>query len=159
MGRLYTVRPTATITLAEARDLYEVLAATGKPVLIHGFCVFQTSDVKDAEEEILQVETVRGVGSVTSGSGGSTPTPAPIDDNDAAVAATVEANNTTRMATGTGSLETLEWFGWNVRIPWTHFYTPELRPRVNPGDRWTLAIPVASADGLTFGSMLWLEEL
>lgn len=158
MGVLYSTQ-TSAVTLAEARDFYEVLAATAKPVLIHGWFLYQISDVGDAAEEIVRLDVVRGVGTVTSGSGGTSPSVHPINDNHAAVAATIEANNTTRMVVGTGTLETLESYGWNVRIPWFHLFTPELRPRVNPGDRWTLALPTAPTDALTFGSTLWLEEI
>lgn len=159
MGRMYTVE-TDSITLDEDRDLWEVLAGTGVPVRIHGFHLFQTSDVADAAEEIVRLEEVRGVGSVTSGSGGASGTIVPIDDQDPAADATVETNNTTRMAAGTGSLENGASMGWNIRIPLMHWYTPETRPRVNPGDRWTMGILAAAlADAVTFGSTLWLEEI
>lgn len=159
MGRIYSTQ-TSGVTLDEDRDLFEVLAATGKPVKIHGWALHQISDVGDAAEEVVRIEVVRGVGAVTSGSGGSSPSVHPLDDADTAVGATVEANNTARMAAGSGTLETLEQFGWNIRIPWVHFYTPELRPRVNPGDRWTLAaLAAALADAVTFGSTIWFEEI
>lgn len=158
MGRIYSVE-TSGITLAELRDLVEIQAGTDNPIHVHGWFLFQTSDVGDAAEEILRLETVRGIGTVTSGSGGTVATPQPRDDGDAATTATVEVNNTTRLAVGTGSLETLEQYGWNVRIPWLHLYTPELRPRINPEDFWTLGLPAAPADALTFGATYWFEEL
>lgn len=146
------------VTVSALQDLFEILAATGKPLTILGWSLLQTSDLGDAAEEILRVEVVRGVGSVTSGSGGSTPSMHPVDDLDAAASATVEANNTTRMVVGSGTLETLEQYGWNVRIPWVHYYIPELRPRVRSGDRWTLALPAAPSDALTFSATLYWEE-
>lgn len=161
MGRLYVVQ-TNGVNLAEVRDLYEVLAATDKPLRVCGWFLSQTSDVGDAAEQVLRVETVRGVGTVTSGSGGTSPTIHPVDDRDAAAAATVEANNTTRMAVGTGTLETLEQYGWNVRIPWLHVFPThpiDWRPFVKPGDRWTLAVPAISNALNPFASTLWVEEL
>ena len=158
MGRIYSAQVSG-VSVTALQDFFEVLAATGKPVLIHGWSLFQTSDVGDAAEEVLRVETVRGAGAVTSGSGGTSPTIVQRDDADTAAGATVEANNTTRMATGSGSLEVLEQYGWNVRIPWVHYYTPEMRPRVVPGDRWTLALPAAPLDGLTVGATIWFEEV
>lgn len=157
MGRMYTTQ-TNGVTYNEARDFWEILAATAKPVYIHEWEIFQTSDVGDTQEEIIRIEEIRGVGSVTSGSGGSSPTVHPIDDNSAPVGATVEANNTTRMAVGTGTLETLGQYGWNVRIPLTKTYTPETRPRVNPGDRWTLGSG-APADALTLSTRIVFEEV
>lgn len=158
MGRMYTVEK-ADVAVSALQDLIEILAPTDAVVVIHEWEVFQTSDVGDAAEEILRLETVRGVGSVTSGSGGTTPTAQPVQDGDTAFGGTVEANNTTRMAAGTGTLETLEQRGWNVRIPFPKVYTPETRPVISPGNRWTLALPVAPADALTVSVMVLLEEI
>lgn len=157
-GRMYTVQFN-NLAISALQDLFEVLSATDSVTIVHGFSLFQTSDVGDAAEEILRLETVRGIGTVTSGLGGTTPTAQPIDDGDTAFGGTVEANNTTRMAAGTGSLETLEMFGWNVRIPLTHFWTPETRPVITPGNRWTLSLPAAPTDAITTSGMLWLEEI
>ncbi len=159
MGRMFTVAATET-AVTTAIDIFEVLADTDAPVLIHGFHLYQTTELGDAAEEVLEIETVRGVGTVTSGSGGNASTEQPIDDNVGTTAnAVVEDMNTTRMAVGTGTLEELEKFGWNVRIPWTHYYTPETRPRINPEDRWTLSIDTAPADSVTIGATLWYEVL
>lgn len=158
MGRMYQTM-TAAVGVTTAIDLWEILAATAKPVRIHSWSLSQTTDVGDAQEEVLRINEVRGVGTVTSGSGGSSPTVHPLDDNDAAVGATVEANNTTRMAAGTGTLETLSERGWNIRIPMEVIYTPETRPRVNPGDRWTLGIVSAPNDSVTISTSITFEEI
>lgn len=157
MPRVFSA-PIVAASQTLAQDIYEVLASTAKPVYILGWHLYQISDVGDAAEEIVQIDSVRGVGTVTSGSGGGTVTVQPVDDNDTPTAPTVERNNTTRMAAGTGSLETLESYGWNVRAPWTHWFPPEARPRLTPGDRWTLSLPTAPADALSIGATLWLME-
>lgn len=158
MGRMYETGTTG-VAVTTAIDVWEILAATGKPIRIHEWAIFQTTDLGDAQEEVLILQEVRGVGTVTSGSGGTSPTVHPTDDNDAATGATVEANNTTRMAAGTGTLESLSPRGWNIRIPYEKIYTPETRPRVNPGDRWTLAITAAPADSITIGTSIKYEEI
>lgn len=158
MGRMYQTM-TAAVAVTTAIDIWEILAATAKPVRIHGWTLSQTTDLGDAAEEVLRINEVRGVGTVTSGSGGSSPTVHPLDDNDAANGSTVEANNTTRMAAGTGTLETLSERGWNIRIPLEVIYTPEMRPRVNPGDRWTLGIVAAPADSVTISASITFEEI
>jgi len=157
MGRMYSTQVNA-VTVTAAQDFFEVLAATGKPIKIHGWHVGQYSDAGDAAAELISVGTVRGAGSVTSGSGGSSPSVHPIDDDDAAFGGTIEANNTTRMVVGSGTLESLESYGINVQGPYTHWYTPETRPKIKPGDRWTLALLAAPADSLTMNLALWLEE-
>jgi hypothetical protein len=63
------------------------------------------------------------------------------------------------MAVGTGTLETLEQRGWNVRIPFVRIYTPETRPIITPGNRWTLAIAGAPTDSITLSAMVTFEEI
>jgi len=156
--RLYTAQFNAVAATA-AQDLFEIAAPADAALKIHDWTVFQTSDVGDTAEEILRLETVRGIGSVTSGSGGSTATAQPIEDGDSAFGGTVEANNTTRMAAGSGTLETLEQYGWNVRLPMEKIYTPETRPVVSPSNRWTLSLPAAPADSLTMSGLVTFEEI
>lgn len=158
MGRMYTGQFSA-VAVSALQDLFEILAPSTGPVCVHSWEIFQTSDVGDAAEEILRIETVRGVGSVTSGSGGSSVTCQPLCDGDAATGATVEANNTTRMAAGSGSLETLSQHGWNVRMPYEKVYTPEERPIISPGNRWTLALPAAPADALTVSGTVTFQQI
>lgn len=158
MGRIYSVPfgPTAVTT---AVDIAEVLAQTDVPVRIHGWHLGQNTELGDAAEEILNIKTIRGVGTVTSGSGGAAGVETPVDDLDAAAVTIVEVLNTTQMLVGTGTLEPLEDFYWNVRVPWDFYYTPETRPRVNPDDRWVLELSDVPADSITLGGVLWFEEL
>lgn len=158
MGRMYVAQVSA-VAVTAAQDLFEIAAPSDAVVVVHGWEVFQTSDVGDAAEELLRLETTRGVGAVTSGSGGTTPTAQPVQDGDTAYGGTVEANNTTRMAAGSGSLETLAQHGWNVRAPLERIYTPETRPVISPGGRWTLALPAAPADSLTLSASVVFEEI
>lgn len=158
MGRMYVANFTGTAFTA-AFDAFEILAPSAKVVKIHGWELFQTTELGDAAEEILRIETTRGVGSVTSGSGGATPTAQPIDNGDGAFGGTVESNNTTRMAAGTGSLEVLTQHGWNVRVPLMRIYTPEERPVITPGERWTLGCASTPADSITVGGTVTFEEI
>ena len=69
MGRLYCVNLTAT-AFTVAADLVELTIADDKPVIVHGFRVWQTTELGDAAEEIIPIGIVRG--NTTSGSGGNT---------------------------------------------------------------------------------------
>lgn len=158
MPRMYHGQVSA-VAVTAAQDIFELLAPSDAVLVVHSWTVFQTSDVGDAQEELLRLETVRGVGAVTSGSGGSTVTTQPLEDGDVATGATLEANNTTRMVAGSGSLDTLEQYGWNVRIPQQQIYTPETRPVISPGNRWTLALPAGPADSLTVTAMVTFAEI
>ena len=156
-GRIYTASFKA-IAVTAAQDLFEITAGSAVPVVIHGFVLSQSTEVGDAQEESLQLTTNRGVGSTTSGSGGASVTPQPIDDADAAAAATVERNNTTIMVAGSGSLEELEVHSWNVRVPYVFWYTPETRPKIRGGARWTLELESTPADSITMNGTVWFEE-
>jgi len=158
MGILYTAQFNA-VAVSAAQDLFEVAAPTNAIVIIHEWNIFQTSDVGDAAEEIMRLECVRGVGTVTSGTGGTAVTAQPVMDGGPAFGGTVEANNTTRMVVGTGTLETLPQHGWNVRSEYPKIYTPETRPIISPGNRWTLSLPTAPVDALTTGGSVTFEVI
>lgn len=157
MGRLFTAEVNA-VSVSAIQDLWEILAPSDAVLVIHSFSVNQTSDVADAAEEILRLIGTRGVGSVTSGSGGTTPTAHPIQDGQAATGATVEANNTTQMVVGSGTLENLFSLGWNIRVPFEKIWTPEERPIISPGNRIAIELQ-APADAITLDSTITFEEI
>lgn len=158
MGRFYTAS-FKSIAVTAAQDLFEIAAPADAVVVIHEWGLFQTTELGDAQEEQLLLTTNRGIGTVTSGSGGGTITPQPIADGDAAFGGTVERNNTTIMAAGTGSLEELEVMAWNIRIPWQKIYTPETRPVVSPSNRWTVELESTPADSITMHGYVIFEEV
>lgn len=158
MSRMYKVS-VAPVAFTAAADLLEILAPADAVVIIHSWEVWQTTELGDAAEEQLTLEEVRGIGSVTSGSGGSTPTAQPVEDGEAAFGGTIEASNTTRMAAGSGSLETVDRHGWQVRAPKEKIYLPEARPVISPSNRWTLSIAAAPADSISVGVNAVIQEL
>lgn len=157
MGRLYTAEVNG-VSVSAIQDLWEILAPADACLIIHSFTVGQNSDTGDAAEEILNLIGTRGVGSVTSGSGGSTPTAHPVQDGAAASGATVEANNTTQMVVGSGTLENLFSANWNVRVPYEKIWTPEERPIVSPSNRFVIELS-GPADAITVQSTITFEEL
>jgi hypothetical protein len=157
MGRMYSV-VVAGSAQTLAVDLFEVLAATGVPVVLHNFNLTQSTEVGDAQEEMLQVLLKRGVGA-TSGSGGATPTPAPRDKGDAAAVTVVETMNTTKAVAGGGSLVNLEKISFNVRAGLDRWWTPETRPIVRPGDRLIAELVNAPGDSVTFDMTIIFEEI
>lgn len=150
------LEPTAVTT---AVDFFEILAPASSGIMILGFDLYQTSDLGDAAEEILDMEWVRGDGTVTSGTGGSAVTPQPLDNGDGAAGATVEALNTTRMAVGTGTLDILKKFGWNIRAPMEKIFIPEQRLLISPNDRLTLSLNTLPTDSLTIGGSISFVEI
>src|SRR6267378_7560015 len=125
MGIMYTAAFKGVAVTAQ-QDFFEIKASAAGSVLIHGFLLSQETEFGDAQEEQLRLTTNRGSGTVTSGSGGSTPTATPIVRGAPAYGGTVEVNNTTKIAVGTGTLTTdLEVHNWNERVPYQFWYPPE----------------------------------
>lgn len=157
MGRVYTAPISVSAHTAQI-DFFELLAASGKPLLVHGFELGQSTEVGDAQEEMLNLALKRVTGSPTSGSGGGTPTFQPLTPNDAAAGATLETGNTTKLTGGT-SVELMR-IVWNVRSTYLYLPTPEMRITLDAGTRLVLEETTTPADSIT-GPIGWItiEEL
>ena len=153
MGRLYTAQFSA-VAVSAAQDLFEIVAPSDAIVKIHNIRLGQTSDVGDTAEEILLIKL--NSGATTSGSGGGSYTPVPIELGDAAFGGTCEINNTTQAADGT--IVTHHAWPWNVRGPFEIIFEPETRPVLSPSRRCVLTIP-APADALTMMGTITFEEI
>jgi hypothetical protein len=152
MGRPYTGQVSAvTLPATNAFDVFELTAPSDACLVIHSIFVGQagTADYGDAEAEGLTVQLKRASGSFTSGSGGTTPTPAPHSFGDAATGATLEASNTTIAAVGTGALTVLRSETFNVQAGWYYTPTPEERIVLSPGQALVVSIPVGPADAFS----------
>ena len=153
MSRIYTAQFSA-VAVSAAQDLFEIVAPSDAIVKIHNIRLGQTSDVGDAAEEILLIKL--NSGATTSGSGGGSYTPVPIELGDAAFGGTCEINNTTQAADGT--IVTHHAWPWNVRGPFEIIFEPETRPVLSPSRRCVLTIP-APADALTMMGTITFEEI
>lgn len=154
MGRMYAVT-FESVNVSVAVDLFELIPADDKPLTVHALIIGQSSDAGDAQDEMLPIAIKRG--HVTSGSGGASPTPAPLNPGDAAAGFTAETNNTTQASSGTAV--TLYADTFNVRSGFVWIPTPESRPVANQGNS-TLVVRLgaAPADQLTISGTLIVEE-
>lgn len=157
MGKMYTVSFTGTAVTAQ-QDFFEITAASSRVLAIHAVELSQSTEVGDAAEEGLSILFRRGTSGTTSGSGGSSATPAPLEANAGAAGSTAEVNNTTRMSGGT--ITTLVATNWNIRqSPMQWIFTPEMRPIVSPSERFTVELATTPADSVTVSGTLWFEEI
>jgi len=147
------------IAVSAAQDLFEILAPADAVVKVHEVYVGQSSDYGDASAEGLAISIVRGEGSVTSGSGGGSVTPAPQEKGFAAAGSVVERNNTTKMVVGTGTLVVVHNDAFNIQSGWQYIPTPEGRPVISPGDRLTVELVGAPADAITMSATVVFEEI
>lgn len=155
MSAIYYVAVSG-VAVSAAQDIFEIVAPTRAPVALREIIIGQYSDFADAQAELLSVLVMRGHS--TTGSGGTSPTPATRTGNStaSASAATVKANNTT-VATS-GSPETLIADSFNVAAGWTHRPLAEERIIIQPGVRLVCRI-TAPADAITLNATLVFEEI
>lgn len=152
--REYTVKIPPT-SVSVAQDLAELVPGANKPIEIFGLELYQTSDVGDAAEKILGVEVI--VGNTTSGSGGTAPTPQPINPNDAAAAFTAKVNNTTQASAGSPS--TVHSGGWNTRAGLALWWPTGSGPKASAAHSRIRIAQTAPGDAITMGGTVYVREL
>lgn len=157
MGRFYSV-PFSATSVSAAVDVFEVLASTSKPFVLHEVVIAQASDYGDAQAEGLSILIKRATGSYTSGSSGSTVTPAKHNTNDAAAGPTAEVNNTTQASAGSGALTTIRADAFNVQAGYQYLPTPEQRLFFLAAEAVVVSI-TAPADAVTLSGTLVFEEM
>lgn len=161
MGRMYTVVYSGTFTNAGGNvDWLALKPASGKPCLLRGIVISQISEVGDTQEEGLQFSIMRLPATVSDGSGGSSVTPNPVDENDSAAGATARCNDTT-VTTTSGTAVTVDQFGWNVRnTPFERWWPdPDSAPRVQNAAALVVRQDTTLADDMTGVATFYFEEL
>lgn len=148
MGRMYSA-VFEEVAVSAVQDLFEIVAPADCAVVIHGFEISQSSDT---DSEMLNLLVHRGS---TSGSGGSTPTPAPMMVGDAAFGGTCEANNTSQSTEGTH----LHAACFNVLTGYIWMPTPETRPVLSPSGRLIIELQTTPGDALTMSGVAYFEEI
>lgn len=154
VGRVYSVIFSA-VSVSAAQDLFEITPADDKPIEIIGIELGQSSDAGDAQDEVLQISIIRGY--TTSGTGGTAPTPAPLQPNSGASGFTAEVNNTTLANTGTTN--TLHTGCWNVRAGYINWFPEGCRPSATQANTTIVVRQTAPADAITMSGVLYVREL
>ena len=111
MPRTYSIS-FEQVSVSAAQDLVQVKGAAGKTARILRAWVGAT-DTTIPTGQMLSVRCRFLPATVSDGSGGSTPTPRPLDPGDAAASITALANNTSK-ATTSGTALTLEENGFHI---------------------------------------------
>lgn len=154
MGRMYSA-VFEGVTVSAAQDFFEITAPSTGVVAIHEIHI--TQDTVEVSEQ-LPVRILRVPATITSGSGGSTPTPRKFASGDPAAASTVEVNNTT-VATTSGTLEVLRRQGDNVLNGWHWVFLPESRIYIAPSGCVVVRLVTAPASGMAMSGELIFEEI
>lgn len=158
MGRLYSI-PLAFTAHTAAGDIVEIIAPAGALLDIHEIKLTQSTEAGDAESEQLAFTLTRATGSYTSGSGGTSVTPVPLDGSDVAASFTAEMANTTDASAGSGALTNMWHDAVNVHVGLHYLPTPESRPRCGVSQAFILTLDGAPADSVSIGGYIIVEEI
>jgi hypothetical protein len=157
VGRRYYI-PLPATAVSAAIDLLEILAAAGKPFRLVSVKVSQSSDYGDAQAEGLSISIKRATGSYTSGSGGSTVTPAKQSTNDPAAGPTAETFNASQAAAGSGALTTIDSDAFNVQAGYLYLPPENDQPLFLPTEACVISMTVPN-DSITVSGTAVIEEL
>ncbi len=145
------------IAVTAVQDFFEVLSPSDAVLVFLGLFLSQHSDAGDAQSEQLRCLVQRVTGAPTSGSGGSTATPRPVNSGEVASGATVEINNTTQISGGTSV--NLHPFAFNVMAGYD-LWIPEMAQWIiAPSTRLVIALEAAPADSLSMNGAIYWNEL
>lgn len=156
MGRIYTI-VFNRVAITAVQDLFEILCPADAVMILHRLTLSQETEEGDAQAEMLYVSIRRVTGSPTSGSGGSSATPAPTQQGDSAAGITAEVNNTTQLSGGTNTVLHSEAF--NVMSGLDYFPAPEQRFVFSPSTYCLVELEEAPADSVTVSGTIVVEEL
>lgn len=158
MPRKYTVEFEAQswLTTDGDIDIWELDAASDKPIAVTGLVIKTTSEVQEAQEEWLRIRVIRG--HTTSGSGApTTATARPLSPNDAAAGFANELLNDTIASAGTGV--NLHSDAFQVRAGYEIWLPPEDWWWTSGADLLVVRGMAAPADDVTISSTIYVLEV
>lgn len=143
------------VTAANADyDLFELAAASDKPIEIVALRIDNKSEIGDAQEEMVAYSIVRG--NTSSGNGTAT-TPRPLDPSDGAAAFTAESVGSTPASAGTAV--NLVVGAFNLRAGLYDVYPEAMRPKTSGTALLCVRLLTALADDATLSGTVWVREL
>lgn len=155
--RIYTAG-IDTITVGTAvQDLWMLLAGASNGNQLRWIHA-EASGVSSAAE--LRMRLKRGTATVTPGSGGTTPAKNLVNDGDTkASGSTLHANDTAQATTSGNFTGFLEYFNWNVLLPFDYMPGPEDadRPFCQVSEAWILDFPTTIVSTVLSSFIRWKE--
>lgn len=154
-SRVY-ITPIDNVTIGTAvQDIFALKAGTGNGIRIH-WIHLECSNTSSAP---IRMRLKRGTATITLGSGGTNPTPAPVDIQDTLAAGTISHINDTTQATTSGAFTNLAGFQWDTVLPWDFLPAPEDRPACAVSQGFILDLPaVIGATAVISGFIMWDES-
>ena len=148
------------VAIAATQDAFEFAPADDKPIFLAGLDISNASgaaDMGDAQEESLRWRIIRG--HATTGTGGSTATPRPLDPSGPAAGFVCEINNTTIASAGTAV--NMGSFGRNNRINSGDLWPEELWVGCSQSVGALLVVRLMAnpADSIAMSGTAWVYEV
>jgi len=154
MSRIYAVT-FEKVSVSAVQDLVQIVGTTGVMCKIKEVTVADVDATAPATNMQLALRCRLLPATVTNGSGGSTPTPQPLDQGDAAATFTALANNTTK-ATTSGTASIIREDGANIYTGYSYqFPNP---PTVKPGTSFVFELITTPAATVTLSGSVIVEE-
>jgi len=160
-GRVYTVTFTTTATTTTT-DLFNFDPAADKPIRLLALDVGQLNRTGDANEDMIGWTIRRFTGAtITNGSGGTAPTPAPVNVGDPAASFTTRVMDTT-IATTSGTNTLIHSSALNTRVGLLWVPPPEclvLAADTSGNCKLLVRLEEAPSASTNFAGTAYVEEL
>jgi hypothetical protein len=158
MGRRIYKSAVDTVAIGTAvQDIWMIHSAASNGVQLH-WAQCTAASVTTAAQ--LRLRLKRGTATVTNGSGGTAPAMNLVDDGDSkAAGSTVRANDTTQATTSGNFTGFVEYFQWNVLLPFDYMPGPEDedRPTCSVSEALILDLPAVIVATTISENVSWRE--
>jgi len=156
-GMVIYSAPIDALAFTAATDIAEITPAADRACVIYGLTLCQTTDLGDAQEEVLRIGIYTDV---TAGSTGTSLTEGPYTNE--SLAGTVQTAIVSNRGTPSTGGTLIGIIGWNIRIPLEWWPIPEMRPKFSniaaEGPVSSFRLLTAPTDSITIsGTVYWTE--
>jgi hypothetical protein len=139
------------------QDIWSLLAGASNGIQLHWLNATAAGVTTAAQ---IRTRLKRGTATVTIGTGGSTPAKNFVDDGDTkASGSTLHANDTTQATTTGNFTGYVEYFQWNVLLPFDAMPGPEDedRPASSVSEAWIWDLPAVITATTISSNLAWRE--
>lgn len=148
MGRMYTITDTAVLFGTAVGDIMQIVAGSGKPIVIYSMAITCQTLVDD--ETVITLSRF-----ATIGSGGASINAEPSVEGEQADAATILARNT---VDATSTENRIFARGMSILAGIEKVWVPEMRPKIAAGGNLVLKSTVELQNSVIFTVDIEFEE-
>lgn len=154
MGRMYTIQ-TNNVSVSAVQDILAAYSSASRVIKVHGVQMGANGQTTVGN---YRIRLLHLAATVTTGSGGSAPTPQKVNPNDAAAALTARANDTTQ-ATSNSATNVI--FSDEFNPINGYYWQPPFRdaaPEATISEAFSLSLDSISGS-LNVNATMWIEEV